>query len=57
MANFKITIDVTMSGDYCIEAENEQAAKEKVLQKCFVPSDLRWFGHLETKIVDIEEQG
>lgn len=45
-----------MSGDICIEAENEKEAKEKLRLKNFVPSDLKWFHHLNTNLVDIEEE-
>jgi hypothetical protein len=35
MKKFLITLDLTLSGDFEIEAENEQEAKEQIMHKYF----------------------
>lgn len=55
MKNYEVQIDVIMTGTVSIEANSKKEAKEKAKQKCFVASDLRWFSHIGTDVVEIEE--
>ena len=50
---FCIQVDVTMSGNIYVEAENEKEAIKKVRAMDFTSSDLRNFYWLSTEIVDI----
>lgn len=55
MAEYKVQIDVTMSGTIYIDAESEKEAREKVKAKTFVASDLRNFYQVFKEITDIYE--
>ena len=50
---FCVQVDVTMSGNIYVEAENEKEAIKKVRAMDFTSSDLRNFYWLSTEIVDI----
>ena len=53
---FKIQMDVTMSGNVYIEAETEEEAQRKIMDKNFTPSDLKHFWFVGSDIVEIEEE-
>lgn len=53
--NFRLHVDVTMSGDVFVMAKSKKEAKEKIKEKCFVPSDLRGFCHIKTSVIDVAE--
>lgn len=55
MKEFRITIDVTMSGDIYIDAETKEEAIKKAKDKYFNAGDLRDFHYMSTEIVDCEE--
>ena len=52
MAEFRLTVDVTMSGDIYIEADNEAEAIKKFKDKYFVASDLTDFHQISTELVE-----
>lgn len=57
MKQYRIQIDVTMSGDLYIEANSQEEAEKIAKEKHFTPSDLRWFHQLgEAGVYDIEEE-
>lgn len=56
MAEFRLTVDVTMSGDIYIEADNEEEALDKFKNKYFVASDLRNFHQINTELVEMNEE-
>ena len=56
MAEFRLTIDVTMSGDIYIEADNEAEAIKKFRDKYFVASDLTDFYQINTELVEVTEE-
>lgn len=51
---FCVTVDVTMSGDIHIEAENEQEARKLISEKYFTPSDLSNFHCIDKEIYEVE---
>lgn len=55
MKEFRITIDVTMSGDIYIDAETKEEAIKKAKDKYFNAGDLRDFHYMRTEIVDCKE--
>ena len=55
MKNFIVTVDVTLSGDIYIQAENEHDAKKKIASRSFTHSDLRNFHYVGRDIVECEE--
>lgn len=57
MKSFRVQIDVVFSGDLYIAAENEKQARELAKGKQLVPSDLKNFYMLDTKVIDVEEEG
>lgn len=56
MAEYRLTVDVTMSGDIYIEADNEEEAFDKFKNKYFVASDLRNFHQISTELVEVNEE-
>lgn len=52
---YKVKIDVTMGGNIYIEAETEEEAQRKVMDKNFISSDLKNFWLVGSDIVEIEE--
>lgn len=52
---YKVQIDVTMGGNIYIEAETEEEAQRKVMDKNFISSDLKNFWLVGSDIVEIEE--
>lgn len=56
MKNFKVQIDVVFTGDLYITANNEKEAKEIARGKQLVPSDLKNFYMLDTKVIEVEEE-
>ncbi len=56
MAEFRLTVDITMSGDIYVEADNEAEAIKKFKDKYFVASDLRNFHQVNTELVEITEE-
>ena len=56
MAEFRLTVDVTMSGDIYIKADNELEARKKFRDKYFVASDLRNFHQISTELVEVEKE-
>ena len=56
MAEYRLTVDVTMSGDIYIEADNEEEAIKKFRDKYFVASDLRNFHQISTELVEVEKE-
>lgn len=52
---YKVQIDVTMGGNIYIEAETEEEAQRKVMDKNFTSSDLKNFWLVGSDIVEIEE--
>lgn len=54
--NFRLRIDVTMTGDVFVMAKSKKEAKEKIKSLSFVPSDLRTFCHIKTLVVDVGEE-
>ena len=52
---YKVHIDVTMGGNIYIEAETEEEAQRKVMDKNFTSSDLKNFWLVGSDIVEIEE--
>ena len=52
---YEVQIDVTMSGNIYIEAETEEEAQRKVMDKNFTLSDLKNFWFVGSDIVEIEE--
>ena len=55
MKEFRITIDVTMSGDIYINAETKEEAIKKAKDKYFNAGDLRDFHYISSDVVDCEE--
>lgn len=55
MKQYRITIDVTMSGDIYLDADSLTQAQEKASVIRFTPQDLRNFHFLESNIFDSEE--
>ena len=55
MKEFEVICDVTFSGSFFVEAETEDEARQKVMNKQVVPSDIRNFVHFETDIQDVHE--
>lgn len=53
--NFRVQVDVTMTGEIFIMAKSKKEAKEKAKEKYFVPSDLRTFSHIKTSVVNTQE--
>lgn len=56
MAEFRFTVDVTMSGDIYIEADNVEEAFDKFKNKYFVASDLRNFHQVSTELVEAHKE-
>ena len=56
MAEYRLTVDITMSGDIYIEADNEAEAIRKFRDKYFVASDLRNFHQVSTELVEVEKE-
>ena len=52
---YKVQIDVIMGGNIYIEAETEEEAQRKVMDKNFISSDLKNFWLVGSDIVEIEE--
>lgn len=52
---YEVHVDVTMGGNLYIEAETEEEAQRKVIDKNFTPSDLKNFWLVGCDIVEIEE--
>ena len=52
---YKVQIDVIMGGNIYIEAETEEEAQRKVMDKNFNYSDLKNFWLVGSDIVEIEE--
>lgn len=55
MKEFEISCDVTFSGSFFIEAETEEEARQIVMNKQVVPSDIRNFVHFSTDVQDVYE--
>lgn len=55
MKDYRITIDVTMSGDIYISAETEEDAIAQAKKKYFNARDLQSFHFLSSDIYEIEE--
>ena len=55
MKKFNVTIDVTMSGNFELEAETYEEAILKASEKSFQPADLRTFNFTDSFVVDVEE--
>lgn len=53
---YKVQIDVIMGGNIYIEAETEEEAQRKVMDKNFISSDLKNFWLVGSDIVEIEEE-
>ena len=49
--NYKIQVDVTMTGEVFVMAKSKKEAIEKIKGQYFVPSDLRSFSHIRTSVV------
>ena len=56
MAEYRLTVDVTMSGDIYIEADNLEEAFDKFKNKYFVASDLRNFHQVSTELVEAHKE-
>ena len=56
MAEYRLTVDVTMSGDIYIEADNLEEAKKKFNEMYFVASDLRNFYQVNAEVVDVHKE-
>lgn len=56
MKNFRVQIDVVFAGDLYITASNEKEAREIAKGRQLVPSDLKQFYMLDTKVIDVEEE-
>ena len=56
MAEFRLTVDVTMSGDIYIEADNELEARKKFNEMFFEASDLRDFCQINKEVVYAEKE-
>ena len=54
MKEYGVVCDITFSGTYYVEAETEEEARRLILNKQFVPSDIRNFYHFNTDIQDVE---
>ena len=52
MAQYRLTVDVTMSGDIYIEADNLEEVKKKFNEMYFVASDLRNFCQIDKALVE-----
>lgn len=55
MTTFRITVDVTMSGDIYVEADSMEEAKRKINSRSWTHSDLNGFHYVGREIVDCEE--
>lgn len=51
---FEVHIDVTMSGQVEIEAKTAEEAEKKAKEMSFVPSDLKNFYWMTTKVVGVD---
>ena len=56
MAEYRITIDVTMSGDIYVEADSIEEAKKHAEGMYFVASDLRNFHQISTELVEAQKE-
>ncbi len=52
---YQVQVDVTMTGEICIDARNEYEAQVKASQKFFIPHDLRHFRFLSSEVVDVQK--
>lgn len=55
MKEFRVQIDVVFTGDLYITAKDEKQARELAKNKQLVPSDLKNFYMLDTKVLEVEE--
>ena len=55
MKEFRVQIDVVFTGDLYITAKDEKQAREIAKNKQLVPSDLKNFYMLDTKVLEVEE--
>lgn len=55
MKKFNIVLDLTLSGDFEIEAENETEAKEKIMRKYFDNYMKSNMHELSREIYEVEE--
>jgi len=56
MKEFRVQIDVVFTGDLYITANSEKEAKEIAKGKRLVPSDLKNFYMLDTKVIEVNEE-
>lgn len=56
MKEFRVQVDVVFTGDLYITASSEKEAKEIARGKQLVPSDLKNFYMLDTKVIEVEEE-
>jgi hypothetical protein len=56
MAEYRLTVDITMSGDIYIEADNEAEARKKFNERFFTSSDLRNFCQINKEVVYAEKE-
>lgn len=52
---YRVTLDVTMSGDVYIDAESEDEAIEKARETSYFSYELRDFHFLSSNVFDVEE--
>ena len=55
MKKFTVQVDVTFSGDIEIEAKTKKEAREIARSRYFMPSDVRYFSHIKTSVVEVME--
>ena len=53
---YQVQVDVTMTGEIYIEAENEHEAEQKAKEKYFDSYDIRGFRFLGVDVVDVEKE-
>lgn len=56
MTDYRVQIDVIFTGDLYITANSEKEAKERARKMRLVPSDLKNFYWIDTRVIDVEEE-